>query len=418
MPQRKDLRSIPNLNGDFRPPSGLERSICTDKQDPIELLSSSHGKIVSLLLTIPVPYLEERQAPYTSYIDIVKEFAVQFPDRQLVLLAETRKQAPDQYEQASIDLLKSSLQGVDLHIITTPKNPKLSFSPWAQDAFLVATNPETSAPGIIVHPSEYPRENRSNDGSIAKEVADRHPAGYTSCTFPAPIEAGNVLVAEDFILVGQDEILRSEYSDAKFMRLFSDFFGEKKRVITLRCKPKTFAPILEDELERHQTRTLNKGDIIVVKACQHSIYKWRGKAQPIFHIDLFITLLGRSSAGKQIILVGEPVAGFDDHFLNRKEKRILDEQIKDATDRINECIKNLKDDLIQHDIPHKIIRNPLPLTYYTYAPLTSWYWASYNNCLVEISGEEKNVWLPRYYSNEDFENPHWKELRTTVHCTV
>lgn len=390
----------------------MERSISTDLRQSVELLPSSNGKIVSLLVTIPIPYLEERRPPYTTYLDIIKEFGVQLTGKQLVLLIEIREQHPNQYEQASIDMLKSSLQNEDLHIITTPKETLRSFSPWAQDAFLVAENSETSTSGVIIHPSNYRRENRSNDGSIAKEVADRHPAGYISYTFPAPIEAGNILVADDFILVGQDEILRSGYSESRFIQLFSNFFGAKKKIITVRCEPEQFLPILEGKLERHQTHILNKGDVVIVKTSQqHSIYQWRGKAQPVFHIDLFMTLLGRNSRGEQIILVGEPVADFDDHFLDEKEQQIFNEQIKDATDRINECIKNLKDDLNQHNIPYQILRNPLPLTYYNYHLRTSWYWASYNDCLVEISGGEKNVWLPRYYNNKNFENPHWKELR-------
>lgn len=417
MLQRKGLpffEVIPSLNGSVvppSPPSDTKRSICPDEphRPSVELLPSSHGKIESLLVTIPVPYLEEQQPPYSSYIDIIKEFAVQFVGRQLTLLIETRKQQPDSYEQTTIDILKDNLQGVDLHIITTPKKSR-SFSLWAQDAFLVAKHPQKTTPGIIIHPSEYPRENRSNDGSIAKEVADRHPAGYTSCTFPVPIEAGNVLVAEDFILIGQDEILRSQYSEAQFIQLFLDFFGTKKKLITIRCKAQPFTPILGKDLKRSIPKLTNSSVVITPDGSQHTIYSWRGKEQPIFHIDLFVNLLGRNSKGQQIILVGEPVSGFDHRFFNGEEQ-ILNEQIKDATNRINESIKNIKQDLDSYNIPYQILRNPLPLTSYTYAPYTSWYWASYNNCLVEITDKQKNVWLPSYHNKENTENLHWEQLQ-------
>lgn len=413
MPQNKGLPFfdvIPNLNGDCAKSSGLERSI-GDKQHPVELLSSSYGMIESMLVTIPVPYLEEYQPPYTSYLDIIKEFPLQFPGKQLTLLIETRKQQPDKYEQATIDALKESIQSMDLLIMTTPKAER-SFSLWAQDAFLVAQTHEISTTGIIISPSEYLREDKRNDGSIAREVADRHPAGYASRTFPAPIEAGNILIADDFVLVGKDEILRSEYSEAQFTQYFSRCFGTKKKLIVVHCNPKDFEPIYEDNREKVKTRSLTKSDVVIDKQTgyQHSIYKWRGKAQPIFHIDLFITLLGRNSADEQIILIGEPTKGLDTHNFNDKEQEIIDEQIKDASDRINECIKNLKQDLSKYNIPYKILRNPLPLTYYTYAPQTVWYWASYNNCLVEISNNEKNVWLPRYHNNEDIENQQWQQL--------
>jgi len=438
MPQNKGLPFfdvIPNLNSDCAKSSGLERSI-GDKQQPVKLLPSSDGIIESMLVTIPVPYLEEYQPPYTSYLDIIKEFPSQFPGKQLTLLIETRKQQPDKYEQATIDMLKESIQGMDLLIMTTPKAER-SFSLWAQDAFLVAQTHETSTSGIIISPSEYLREDKRNDGSIAREVADRHPAGYASRTFPAPIEAGNVLVADDFVLVGKDEILRSGYGEAQFIQYFSRCFGTKKKLIIVHCKSEAFKPIYGDNREKVKTRTLTKSDVVIDKQTgyQHSIYKWRGKAQPIFHIDLFITLLGRNSAGEQIILIGEPTKGLDTHNFNDKEQEIIDEQIKDASDKINECIKNLKQDLSKYNIPCKILRNDLPLTYYTYAPQTVWYWASYNNCLVETSGSEKNVWLPRYHNDNDNENQQWQQLRKydkkneeifrkngfntyLVHCTV
>jgi hypothetical protein len=72
-----------------------------------------------------------------------------------------------------------------------------------------------------------------------------------------------------------------------------------------------------------------------------------------------------------------------------------------------------------------VIRNPLPLTYVDdpEAKLRTWYMATANNCLVQITDQSSDVWLPTYgHANwadlaaVDAANRRiWQELGFTVH---
>jgi len=382
---------------------------------PVKLLSSSYGKIRSLLVTVPIPYLEKQRIPYTLYINIIKELAEKFPKRKLTLLIETSDEQISKHEATQIDTLKNEIKGAELLVLTTTKADD-SFSLWAQDAFLTAQARNSEEAGIIIAPEYHQRTNRCNDGSIAKEVVALHPAGYTSFNFPTAVEGGNILVADDFILVGKNEVLNSGYDKTKFIELFTDLFGKEKPVILIsapRRKPKT---VKSDLTTRKLTRKESELDKIIItkngQQYKHSMYQWRGTEQPIFHIDVFMTLLGRDEEGKQLILVGEPVEGFDKSDLDDKTLEIANVQLEDAKKRISECIRKLEKDLKKYNVEYKILRNPLPLTYYTYGLETSWYWASYNNCLVEITGAgQKTAWLPSYHNPSFHKNSHWEYLK-------
>jgi len=349
---------IPDMNDTVNRSS--ERGIFEKSYKPeqsVELLSSYSGRINSLLVTVPSPYMEESRVPYTLFIDIIKELAEKFPGRHLTLLTETLEESPNKDESSKISTLKKDTVGAELLVLTTTKADD-SFSLWAQDAFLTAQTHDTQAP-IIVAPEEHQRNNRRNDGSIAEEVVALHPAGYTSIDFPMPIEGGNVLVADDFILIGRDEVVHSGYSEEQFIEKFTALFGEKKPVILVSAEKKPYKEV-EDFWERSMV-IVEEGK----KQHQHRMYRWRGIEQPIFHIDVFMTLLGRNETDKQLLLIGEPVAGFD---------------------------------------------TTLPLTYYISHQI-SWYWASYNNCMVEITEDgKKTAWLPSYYNASHSKNTHWDYL--------
>jgi len=356
--------------------------------------------------------LEKQRIPYTLYISVIKEIAEKFPGRQLTLLIETSGEQISKHEASQIDTLKNEIRGAELLVLTTTKADD-SFSLWAQDAFLTAQSRNPEEAGVIIAPRCHQRTNRCNDGSIAKEVVALHPAGYTSLNFPTAIEGGNVLVADDFILVGRDEVLNSGYIERKFIEFFTNLFGKEKSVILVSA-PRRKPEKIKSNFRKSTGQTRSLDQIIITKnheQYKHNMYRWRGNEQPIFHIDVFMTLLGRDGEGKQLILIGEPVEGFDKSDLDDKTLEIAKVQLEDARKRISECIRKLEANLERKNIEYKILRNPLPLTYYIYGLETSWYWASYNNCLVEITEtNQKTVWLPKYHNPSLHKNSHWEYL--------
>jgi len=415
--QDRMLNAIPDLNGEIN--YSAVRGIFTSKPPQVlDLLSSVNGKITSLLITLPNEYFKKNDELYLSYLHVVEELAAKFDDTQLVLLAETEGKHFNEKEQQKIDKIKSRLKnGSEVLVYCIKEANDNAFSIWSQDAFLIANpkNNNNSDLKYLINPASYQRNNRRNDGSIAKGVIAGLTPGYTPLNFPSPIEGGNVLVADDFILIGQDEIVHSKMTDNGFRKQFQSFFGDEKPLIPISVK--YTKPKKPEEL---RTRSGKRGgdtrDLFIIKDTKnnqlhHDIYRWRGKEQPLFHIDLFVTLLGRDTVGKQLIMVGEPVKGFDANELDKHTQQLFDYQFNDVERRITECLQNLERDLQKNGIQYEILRNPLPLTYHGYGWDTSWYWASYNNCLIEITDTQKTVWLPSYGTDTDINNPHWNDLK-------
>ena len=121
-----------------------------------------------------------------------------------------------------------------------------------------------------------------------------------------------------------------------------------------------------------------------------------GTVQPIFHIDMFITLAGRNSEGKYQLVVCDPRLAA---ALVEQPDGILTSP--DAFDEIAETLSRLG---------FEIIRNPLPLVYVDDPEMRvrKWYFASYNNALVELKADgAKMIWLPTYGHG------NWQELEKT-----
>jgi hypothetical protein len=142
------------------------------------------------------------------------------------------------------------------------------------------------------------------------------------------------------------------------------------------------------------------------------LYAGTGYHQPIFHIDTFVRLTGRSPSGRYRLLVGSPAEA--DRILGRSP--------------LAHALSPVFDD-VAHGLESQgfeVIRNPLPLTYVDdpAARQRFWYFATSNNCPVQIDEAEGSlVWLPTYghgawgelAATDDANRRLWEELGFTVH---
>lgn len=117
--------------------------------------------------------------------------------------------------------------------------------------------------------------------------------------------------------------------------------------------------------------------------------------QPLYHLDLFISL-----AGGRHLIIGEPVIGLPDEvlaYLDHETLGMISHQVYRMKHYIDQVVKQLESRFL-------ISRTPLPLTYYNYLYGNkikfAWFWASYNNCLVEIDNNNKKVWIPSFIDNK------------------
>jgi hypothetical protein len=221
------------------------------------------------------------------------------------------------------------------------------FTVWAQDPFLVVGD-------HLVQPAEFEHDG---DDAIAPLLGMRVERS------PLHFQGGDVLVGDDFALVG---------------RGCSDGLEE-----LLGCRVVKVGTDLPVPSETN--RALADGRIEVV-------HQAVGRAAPLAHLDLFITL-----AGGRRLLVGSP--GLADDVLGRPP--------------VDHALSPLFDDIAQQllDEGFEVIRNPLPLTYGDGRRLVEgrpervrlWYFATANNCLVG----DGHVWLPAYGYGA------WPELAAT-----
>ncbi len=174
---------------------------------------------------------------------------------------------------------------------------------------------------------------------------------------------GNVLVGDDFILVGADLFLYHENAaDFDLLAHIESLYGTEKDIISV-------------------------GNQFGVPKTQFGPFPSRN---PIPHIDMFISLAGRIpsgiNAGKYLLFVGEPMSTNGD-FPQGGSPQDFDDVIAD----------------ILSDGRFVVCRNPITYLPDTDSPLNANgnaapIWASANNTLTEITSCNRTVYLPVFSS--------------------
>lgn len=407
---------IPDMNGERLLPERT-RSLSGELErvlSPVSLNYSVSGDIEIMLFALPALC---KGFERTNYLGVLQEVIKTMPGVEIIVVMEMDRDTADIEEwegqvEKEVQLLEAAKpQGKNTTLTIIQKDIKgfdSSFSIWTQDAVIPAKSEDGTK--YLLTPLKPKRTERCNDGSIAKSVAGGK-SGYHLRTFDFQLEGGNILVADDFILIGKDEVRHNGEgtSAEEFLASFKRNIGDERPVFFVETPfvPYEKPPKMKqaEELER------SVGEVLKVKDYYSKIYNWRGEEQPIFHIDVFMTLLGYNENGDYELLVGEPISGFDLQApdIDEEIRTVFDYQLNDAKQRIDECIENLQTTFKKRlNKTLKIHRNPLPLTFYREGLKYYWYWATYNNCLIQ-NGTKKTVWIPTYGHDHDF-NTHWNYL--------
>jgi len=317
--------------------------------------SSAHGRIEQVLFSIPswvVRYQNQVEirgtsALYRSVFETLK--------RHVRFVVVTQQEGEPHLREWLTEL------GVQdrTDVVTIPNRTKLSV--WAEDKFTVCS--DESGNRWLLHPFS---EDRCGDATATKAIAEL--VGWEYVEVEEPLQSGNILVGDDFMLVGAD-------SAAAMSGLGIRDASRTLHVIGSRIPVPGFKPSYDSR------------DISVegAKWCELC---YRGNSantvQPVFHIDAFITLAGRGASGRNRLLVGDPAMA----------AQVLGSNLPDH------AMQAVFDDIaVQLDAAgFDVIRNPLPLVFQDnhISKARQWYFASANNALVEIDGPLKTVWLPTY----------------------
>lgn len=341
---------------------------------PVEprIVSSAHGRLERLLLTYP-HYAEGELSLAATYGDLLRLLPATC---ELVILCHPRV-------AGDLDrLIERERPGHRPTVIPAPDY--LSFSVWAEDGYVAVTDVGTDPPRtFLVEPFSFPRYG---DGLVADLVAEATDIQATQV--PLYFQGGNVLAGDDFVLVGADYLTETlavwrDYRPVlpgpePLARQVGDLFRNSFRA--------------DHDLHFLGLRRPLPQDLLVPRPVVVDGEDWiedvgagAGSLQPVFHIDMFVSLAGRDPrSGRYRVLVGSPAAAAE--LLG---ERLPDHALAPAFDEIARRLRRLGFD---------VIRTPLPRVHVDYPDerVRQWYFATSNNCLVEIDGDRRTVWLPTY----------------------
>lgn len=349
------------------------------------LVSSVYGSFQQLLLTIPSYAVEEPSAGQPNPLATVyRDLIARLPATcELVVVTQ----------RSTSDTVRQWLQNRNTTdtVVTAPDH--LFFSCWAEDGCVTIVD-QGAGNKHMIEPHEFLRYSDSAvTGYVRNGMRD-----LRSHKAPLYFQGGNLLVGDTFFLMGADYPQKSV-----------NYFGSAIQVVPSEKREETVYRLYREYMD-HSRELYYVGSEVPVPVQQQrqvtiggedwteTVYTGNapGTRQPLFHIDMFVTLAGKDPAsGRPQVLVGDPGAAA--RALGRPP---WGHSMQDVFDNIADQLKRA----------FEVIRNPLPIAYFDDPVKRTriWYFATSNNALVQITGDgRKEVWLPTYGHGG------WAALETT-----
>ncbi len=263
----------------------------------------------------------------------------------------------------------------------------LAHSEWAQDGFCVQVYDDRY--NILLQPLH---SNRFLDQFISFNLALEKGLGLLVSPTTLELEGGNILVGDRFALVGKNTLGTNWIS----------------RLNGLPDTAQNDMEALEQEfqaLSKDIETELGVDSVIWVgySAVRRDLFSENQLTyQSDFHIDLYLTLGGKTNEGEDLLFIGDPRLGNQliekqlgiavAHDLTWDHEPIPDELVFDAFwDELNSQFVNYNE--TQSDRKFRIVQLPMlidrGIVY------------SYNNCIVEQFGDQRRAFLPNYIDDEE-----------------
>ncbi len=345
-----------------------------DRLEQPHLVSSLHGAIERILFTIP--YWVFHPEMYPAEEQMIRKYAAVFRHILSTLPQATRVVLFT--HQRSAALAREWLEELGMagrtEIVEAPDT--MRFSVWAEDAYCVCED-LIDDESYLVEPASF---TRMEDAYIADRIA---PATDLQTTqVPLYFQGGNLLIGDDFWFIGADYPANSLE-----LNLIVPKPGESKADAVARG----YGSLVEHERQlivvgaRVPVPAMHRRPVTINDEAWHEVLYFgnqEGTLQPLFHIDMFISLVGRNAAGAYTVLVGSPQLAFD----------MLDEAPHEA------AMQDVFDDIASGlaALGFDVVRNPLPLVYDDddQEKLRYWYFATGNNVIAQDN--PRKVWIPTY----------------------
>ncbi|OQX13170.1 MAG: hypothetical protein BWK73_12955 [Thiothrix lacustris] len=426
----KDAPPSPQTGARMRAESLLRTAALPGLQQP-RLVSSYAGSLDRILFTFPA-YAVNDAALASAYRSLI---AALRPGTRFIVLHHK----PD---KATVESWFSAANHPPTNLTLIALPDYVGFTDWAEDAY-VALSDAADSSTYLMEPWEF---SRAADALIAESVQDY--SDITASQAPLVFQGGNCLIGSDFWLLGKDYFADSvalvqadspltvppDVKPEAFVRqLFANYVDSGRRLITPGTKRAIpIAPFYG---------TVENGAYFLDMAVDGA-----GTFQPIFHIDMFITLIGVNASGSFDVLVGSPAMA--DTLLGTNSPYALNPVYDDFAKQLaaegftvhrnplvhrptlgeSFTIKELRDHGQQPG--NETLLDALKrlttagATDNSSVTVRTWHHITWNNCLVENSTVVgKHVYLPTFGhgSNADLQplDAHmqalWEQLGFSVH---
>lgn len=363
----------------------------------VQLLSSVDGEITQVLLTeagYSTPYsgkpLEAIKTAYKNAGIDVFEFQNTM-DAQRKVQRNTPSFARLDFDDPLVEeFLQRGRSGtitakIDPYLILKDLNAiqekKFSIvqSEWAQDNFLIKTGPENW--GIILQPV---LTSRPEDQFVADELTMNSDLHLLLQKTDLKFEGGNILGGENFALIGKNTLA------INWIDRLKNSSGTKRDLDLLKEEFR--------KLEMQFSRDLGVGEVIWVgfDAPRPDLFDQRRLSfQPDYHLDLFLTLGGKTASGRHLIFVADPRLGKELAEAATSEKVVYGlqwdaEDISDSmiAQQFDDMVRFFETDNINSSIQFEVKRVPMLIS--------GGVVYSFNNAIVDIVGHRKRIFLPNY----------------------
>jgi hypothetical protein len=375
--------------------------------DP-RLHSTWQGRIEQILFAFPAWAVDEPESA-TAYRSVIEALR---PGTEFVVVhsASARDTVEEWFRSAG-------------HTDTAtyvPLPDYVSFTDWAEDAY-VALADAIDDTRYLMEPWEF---QRAGDALIADAVEEF--TGIRASQAPLIFQGGNCLIGDDFWLLGTDYFADSiallrrgrapvqlpDGADvgAAVRRLFHDYIDAGRRLILLGTRKPIAVP---------DFRGRREGDEYFLDLPSGGT----GAFQPIFHIDMFVTLVGRED-DRFVVLVGDPAQA--DELLGSTSPYDL----REVYDQLAAALAAAGFDVRRNPLVHRSTpaqrlsladlraiadqeQDPAltqavrelaaaGATDDTSVTVREWHHVTWNNCLVENSAAAgRHVYLPTFGHGDD-----------------
>lgn len=371
-----------------------------DRGGKEDAISSVHGRIKAILLTFPHYTDRNYDRPKNTLINLIQSLDHKV---KIFIIITVKKEAVKSTAPSS-DVVIQDLQELyqqcseyDIQFYETPNFD--NYSQWVRDPFMISNDSGNLAtliePVVFWRNLNAPHKNYKQDRDLADRLVAYAPNNENDIQLehdnsPLLFHGGNTLIGDEFILVGQDifnlrkkeiRVLgRKEYTVCEIKSYFRKWLSPNspKEVITVGARlwnmKKFRSPI------KYEGKIYNANLLPV------------SKYQPFYHIDLFITPIGRPSYGAKYQLIMPEIVNASDVHSDLIYTQIIEPW--------NQQIATIADQLEQYDF--EILYMKTPMTYFK-NKTDELFWSvfSYNNCLVEIIGDGiRKIWIPSFGANQ------------------